>query len=160
MYRFRGGFASESMDEDKYALGMYMYTNCCNNVTSCFGVRSWTRRLTCWIYMYVEVKMLEGLLYQLEVFSEDISGTILWYNCATKCMRYKWYHVWGSNILLSAGFMCTCTCYVCWCWVGKGRNIGILGDTLSGCVTQGRPLLRSLRYPPVHMQDWGLVLYM
>ena len=65
--RFRGGLASESMGEDEYALGMYMYTNCCNNVTSCFGVRSWARRLTCWIYMYVEVKMSEGLLYQLEV---------------------------------------------------------------------------------------------
>ena len=34
------------------------------------------------------------------------------------------------------------TCYVCCCWVGKGWNIGTLGDTLSGrdtlsgCVTQ------------------------
>ena len=28
------------------------------------------------------------------------------------------------------------TSYVCWCWVGKGWDIGTLGDILSRCVTQ------------------------
>ena len=48
-----------------------------------------------------------------------------------------------SLVLLVHGFMVSGVCfreahtgYVCWFWVGKKWDIGTLGNTLSGCVTQ------------------------
>ena len=72
-------------------------------------------------------------ILELEVFSEDIPCAVLWYNYGTICMalRCKWYYVWfHAHVLLSAWFA--------WCLgcLFQGWDVGTLGNTLSGCVTQ------------------------
>ena len=49
-YRYRGGLGSESMGEDRYALGMY--TTCCYNVNILF----WCHNV---LNLLVEAKMLD-----------------------------------------------------------------------------------------------------
>ena len=64
-------------------------------------------------------------LHWLEVFSEDIPCNVLWYNCGTKWCNHFWFHV---------------SCLVhglhgVWC-LFQGWDVGTLGNTLGGCVTQ------------------------
>ena len=70
--------------------------------------------------------METNTLLKLEVFSEDIPHAVLWYKVALRC---KCYHF---------GFMNSALCMVC-IVSGvhfQGWDIGTLGYTLSGCVTQ------------------------
>ena len=73
-----------------------------------------------------------GILFMnLEVFSEDIPSTVLRYNCGSK-------RPWGVSVSCFASHVLS-SAWFAWCLVFvflQGWDVGTLGNTLSGCITQ------------------------